>query len=156
MTLEELLEVEAIKRVKYRYFRYVDTKRWDDWGALLTEDAVLDHPANRPRPIVGRDAIVAAIRDGLADVVTVHHGHSPEIDLIGADRAHGVWAMEDLWLAPAPGGNGQPMYHGFGHYLEEYVKRDGTWLIARIQISRLHLERRQYSRMLTPELDDEP
>ena len=29
----------------------------------------------------------------LASAVTVHHGHMPEIALLGPDRATGIWAM---------------------------------------------------------------
>ena len=34
-----LLDIEAIKQLKARYFRYVDTKQWDDLKALFTADA---------------------------------------------------------------------------------------------------------------------
>ena len=30
MTPEDLVEIEAIKQVKYRYFRFLDLKQWDE------------------------------------------------------------------------------------------------------------------------------
>lgn len=38
-------DVEEIKRLKARYCRYLDTKRWDDWRGLLTDDFVSDTSA---------------------------------------------------------------------------------------------------------------
>lgn len=37
-----LLEIEAIKQLKARYCRFLDTKQWDDWRALFTDDFVSD------------------------------------------------------------------------------------------------------------------
>lgn len=47
-----------------------------------------------------------------------------EIDLSGPDAATGVWALEDynLW-------EDGTQNHGWGHYLETYVKRSGCWYI---------------------------
>ena len=35
--------IEAIKQVKYRYLRALDTKHWDDFAETLTEDIVGDY-----------------------------------------------------------------------------------------------------------------
>ena len=35
--------IEAVKRVKYRYLRALDTKHWDDFADTLTEDIVGDY-----------------------------------------------------------------------------------------------------------------
>jgi len=39
MTPEDLIELEAIKRVKYAYARCLDLKLWDEIATLFTEDA---------------------------------------------------------------------------------------------------------------------
>ncbi|POY23261.1 hypothetical protein C3469_22450, partial [Mycobacterium kansasii] len=41
-TATTLWEMEAIKQLKARYCRYLDTKRWDDWRRLFTDDFVSD------------------------------------------------------------------------------------------------------------------
>mgnify|MGYP003346079516 FL=1 len=41
MTPEDLVELEAIKRLKYAYFRNLDLKQWDDIALLFTPDATL-------------------------------------------------------------------------------------------------------------------
>ena len=39
-TATTLWEIEAIKQLKARYCRYLDTKQWDDWRTLFTDDFV--------------------------------------------------------------------------------------------------------------------
>lgn len=39
---EHLLELESIKRLKARYFRCLDTKDWEGWLSVFTEDATLE------------------------------------------------------------------------------------------------------------------
>ena len=68
----------------------------------------------------------------LADAVTVHHGHMPEITLTSDTTAAGVWAMEDTIRWP----DGTKL-HGFGHYHETYERADGTWRIASSTLTRL-------------------
>jgi hypothetical protein len=151
MSLEDL---EAIRQLKARYFRFVDTKQWERWGELFTQDAVLDVPLVRGEPLCGRSAITDRVRQGLTPMITVHHGHMPEIELDGTDRARGVWPMYDRLLSttneltaePAARGFG-PRYEGFGHYVEEYARGDdGRWLIARCALRRLHLETERHRR----------
>jgi len=36
--LAEIVEIEAIKQLKARYFRLMDEKRWDEWAEVFTED----------------------------------------------------------------------------------------------------------------------
>jgi ketosteroid isomerase-like protein len=142
-----LEEIEAIKQLKARYFRFLDTKQWDRWGDLFTQDAILHHPANRATPLRGREEIVATVSTGLADRVTVHHGHMPEIELLGPGQAKGIWAMYDCLLGPTPDGTGEARYEGYGHYIERYEKgEDGRWRIAHLHLHRLHLEIEQHRR----------
>jgi ketosteroid isomerase-like protein len=151
-----LEEIEAIKQLKARYFRLLDTKQWDGWGDVFTEDAVLEHPANRSTPLRGRAEIVATVSAGLADRVTIHHGHMPEIEITGEAQAKGIWAMYDLLIKPLPDGNGEGRYEGYGHYLERYEKgADGRWRIARLHLRRLHLEVEQHKRDVSLEAFEE-
>ncbi|MFB0977893.1 MAG: nuclear transport factor 2 family protein, partial [Myxococcota bacterium] len=36
--LREITEVRAIEILKAKYFRLLDTKQWDAWRALFTDD----------------------------------------------------------------------------------------------------------------------
>jgi hypothetical protein len=154
MASRELVQIELLKRLKARYFRLLDTKRWEAWGDLFTVDAVLEHPANRDAALVGRDQIVQVVSASLASATTVHHGHTPEIDILGARDARGIWAMEDLVLRPTADGSGQIIYHGYGHYIEEYLKVADEWRIRSLHLSRLHLATTQHMRLVSPTFAD--
>ena len=141
IAVADLVEIEAIKQLKARYFRFVDTKQWEQWGLCFTADAELHHPLRRAEPMRGRDQIVATVSAAFANIVSIHHGHTPEIRICGDAEAQGVWAMCDRLISHAPGGNGSRLTVGYGHYIERYVKeRDGAWRIASLELRRLHLE----------------
>jgi hypothetical protein len=84
---------------------------------------------------VGADDFMAFLRETLADVVTVHHGHMPEIELTSPTTATGIWAMEDMLRWP----DGTEL-HGYGHYHESYEKADGAWRIAASTLTRLRMD----------------
>jgi len=128
-------DVEAIKQLKARYFRLMDTKDWDGMRQVFTDDAYIDTTDSGGRVVEGADEFMSGLRQILADVVTVHHGHMPEIELTSPTTATGIWAMED-WLK---WGDGRDM-HGAGHYHEEYEKVDGHWRIKKMTLTRLRVD----------------
>lgn len=137
--LRRLLDLEDIRRLKARYFRTLDHKDWDGFGDVFARDAVLEVP-EAALVANGREAIVAAVSGPLTGSRTVHHGHMPEIELTGPDTATGTWAMAD-YVEWAPAENGQRVgLQGYGHYLEEYVREDGAWRIARLHLARLRVD----------------
>src|SRR5262249_27720878 len=76
----------------------------------------------------------------LADTVTVHHSHMPEIELTSATTAKGIWAMFD-WVDWSKTATPERTLQGYGHYLEEYEKgADGRWRIKRIRLTRLPMD----------------
>jgi hypothetical protein len=127
--------VADIKQVKARYFRAVDTKDWDLLKAQLTDDVVVDTTGSGGPVIVGSDAFIAFLQLTLSSAVTVHHGHSPEIEVTSPTTATGVWAMQDLLIYP-----GDPRVLGFGHYQESYESEDGRWRIADLKLTRVHMD----------------
>jgi len=136
--VQRLLDVEAIKQLKATYFRTLDTKDWDGFGAVFASDALLEVP-EADMAVRGRDAIVAAVREPLTGTRTVHHGHMPEIEVTGDGTATGTWAMADYVEWPATAG-GRVGIQGYGHYHEEYVREEGRWRIARSRLERLRVD----------------
>ena len=128
-------DLEAIKQLKARYFRTMDTKDWAGMREVFADDVVIDTTASGGNVITGADEFVAFLRETLNDVVTVHHGHTPEIDLTSATTARGVWAMQDLLKWP----NGMEL-RGYGHYHETYERIDGRWRIKTLTLTRLHVD----------------
>ena len=87
----------------------------------------------------GAAPYVAMLSPILQPLVTVHHGHTPEINVISPIEAKGVWAMEDKLWAPE-GAMPWKFLHGYGHYHETYDKNSGRWLIKSIRLSRLRVD----------------
>ena len=130
----DMLEIESIKQLKARYCRHLDTKDWSAWRAIFADDFVSDTSEAGGQIIVGADEFVAYIRKTLGKPTqpTVHQVHAPEIELISATTARGVWALEDV-VRLAPGVN----LKGYGHYHETYEKVDGKWFIKTSKLTRL-------------------
>jgi len=138
---ERAWEIEQIRRLKARYFRLMDTKQWDEWADVFTADAELRFGPGPDEVLAGRDAIVAGVSRVLGDGITVHHGHTPEIDLVGPVEASGIWAMADDVTLPGL------RLRGAGHYHDRYRKDDdGAWRIRSTELVRLR-------RDLTPDPD---
>ena len=89
--IRALEDVEAIKRLKYRYWRHLDLKQWDELADCFAADATVSYGDGRYR-FAGVEAIMRFLRESLAretGSVTIHHGHHPEIELTGETRARG-------------------------------------------------------------------
>lgn len=127
MELSDLIAIEEIKQLKARYFRLMDQGRWDEFAELFTEDVVQSWqpaPGEAPVGATGRDAVVSHIRDSVAGMRSVHHGHMPEIEITSETSATGIWALYDHCTQ-----DGAIVFDGAGFYTDTYVKRDGRWLI---------------------------
>lgn len=144
-TVERLEAIEEIKQLKARYFRCMDTKDWDGFTAVFAPDAHMDVSGELSADVsdgrgvtTGNREIAAFVRGAIDDVTTVHHGHTPEIDVTSPTNATGTWAMEDhLWW---PEGSPIATMHGYGHYHETYEKQEGRWLIASTTLTRLRTD----------------
>jgi hypothetical protein len=123
-----LEDIEAIRKLKSKYWRCVDRKLWDEIVECFTEDMVLSVFS---KLIQGRNECVQFLKDGLAQVVSAHQGHQAEIDITSESTARAIWALNDLLLDMQPGVN----YTGFGYYEDEYVKEDGNWKIKRSKVA---------------------
>lgn len=127
MSPDDLVEIEAVKRLKYRYMRCLDQKLWEELGGCFTPDATAQYSGGA-YSYEGREAIVAFMRTamGSPNLLSSHRVHHPEIDLIGPASAVGVWAMDDIVIRTDLDVNVQ----GAGFYRDRYVKLEGTWYIA--------------------------
>lgn len=142
VTLADLVEIEAIKQLKARYFRTVDTFDLDGWLACFTEDCRLKfdgdvHRRDAAAPpfatLEGHQALIDFWNGNANRVESVHHGHTPEIEILSGTEAKGIWAMEDI-VEFTDG-----FLHGYGHYHETYRKQDGEWRIATLHLTRTRL-----------------
>jgi SnoaL-like domain len=152
-TAETLLAIEEIKRLKARYFRCVDLKQWDGFGALFTPDVELDGtrglslpdlwagtwdpPLGEDRVVRGRERVAAVIRWVVGDIRSVHQGFMPEIVVTPDGGASGIWAMTDELRMP----DGRLILRGAGHYFETYARLPSGWAIKTSRLERTWLER---------------
>jgi hypothetical protein len=129
-------DMEAIRQLKARYFRLMDTKDWDGLAAVFTDDVEIDVSGEGGGVTRGATEFLTFLRGVIGDVITIHHGHMPEIEITSATTARGTWALEDRLWWPA----GAPLrhMHGFGHYHETYERTDAGWRIKSMTITRLH------------------
>lgn len=142
---EKLLAIEDIKRVKAKYFYGLDHKDWDLWRReVFSPDAKLIVPEAQVE-ISGLEQIIDWVSKSVADQVSVHHGHMPDIEITSEDTAVGVWAMEDRLYRTKehPLADGSIYLHGFGHYHETYVRTPAGWRISSTRLTRLRLETRK-------------
>jgi uncharacterized protein (TIGR02246 family) len=130
-------DIEEIKKLKARYFRGLDTKDWDLYRSVFTDDMVFTYLGTGD-VVEGLDAFMD-YASGLT-MTSVHHGHMPEIDLTSPDSATGIWSMEDhvRW-------DDGFETHGYGHYFETYEKVEGRWRIKTMKLAYLRSDRTPYS-----------
>ena len=141
--LDRLAAEREIRILKARYCRFVDTKQWDLFTALFTEDATLFFPESQTEPCGIADAMGFITGVLSAGVTSIHHVHAPEIELVAPDRARGIWAMEDRLYWPTEGATvlGLASMIGYGHYHEDYVRIDTGWKFQNLRLTRLRLEK---------------
>jgi hypothetical protein len=137
MTPEDLVEIEAIKRLKYRYVRLLDLKEFDQMEELFVEDATAAY-GDGQYSYDSRDGIIGFLREALGSttMLTSHKVHQPEIELTGADTATGTWGLEDVVLLL----DGGLTIRGAAFYADEYVKVGGEWRIKHTGYRRVYEE----------------
>lgn len=135
MTADDLVEMEHIKRLKYRYFRALDT---NDSGLLAT----LFTPAVTARFIGGSYDVAFEGRSKLleflaasasTDRVMNHNGHHPEIDITGPGKAEGMWYLSDWTYSFAQ----QRVTRGSALYQDRYVRESDGWKISHTAYERV-------------------
>jgi len=126
--VQKLLDIEAIKCLKYRYIRLADEQRFEEWGeTCFTDDVYLS--TLELGAFEGREAVVAAVSRGYRTAFTIHQVHMPEIAFTGPDNATGIWSLSDYTTFEHDGA--RHIEWGRGRYDEEYVRTEQGWRISR-------------------------
>ncbi len=125
LTMDDL---EAIKQVKYRYLRALDTKHWADFADTLTDDVVGDYGSSlgQEHHFTNRNALVEYMRNAMPEnVITEHRVTHPEITVDG-DEASGIWYLQDRVIVA----EFDFMLIGAAFYHDEYRKTADGWKIS--------------------------
>ncbi len=128
--IKVLEDVEAIKRLKSKYFRSIDRKLWDELAECFSKDGIWESRRRRLK-LEGVEAIVQFLKesDGGGHIIGTHHGHNPEVEITSDTTAKGIWEL----------------YH-YKHdtkekirrisgsfYEDDYVKEKGKWRIKHLR-----------------------
>lgn len=117
-------DVRAIEQLKYRYFRMLDLKQWAGFEDCFVPEATADFAG---LAFATAAEAAAFMRENLGPrMITVHHGHHPEIAVDG-DSATGTWYLDDRVLMPDHG----LVLEGAAFYDDHYVRTPSGWRIAR-------------------------
>ena len=134
----DLAAIEEIRQLKYRYFRTLDLKQWDEFGDCLAEDVVARYGTqamDKPLHFDNRADVVEFMAGNLGtDIISIHVASHPEIQVDG-DTATGSWGFEDTVIVPAF----EVQIRGGGYYQDEYRRdADGRWRIASTRYERIY------------------
>ncbi len=137
-----LEDIELIRRLKYRYWRCIDT---GDVAALLdvfTEDVKIDYVGGTYRwQLAGRDKVLESIAAAFnANAVACHTGHHPEIDILTETSAEGTWYLTDVFINLVE----KARTTGSALYRDKYVKTRDGWRIRESVYERLYEEVEKY------------
>jgi hypothetical protein len=131
-TADQLSTLEELRQLKARYSYLLDTKQWDVWATLFTED--FRWATENDLSVEGRDAFVEMVRSSIDTAPTVHQFHAPVLEILSATTATGLWPMFDYVEFP-----GMPL-QGYGYYHETYRRGADGWQISTQYLSRLRTD----------------
>jgi len=122
--VSDLDELEAIKQLKYKYLRCLDTKAWGELAECFLEDATSAYDAGK-YTFEGREQVIGFLEKALGPptMITMHQVHHPEIELTSATTATGRWYLEDMVIDTKH----NTTLRGAAFYRDEYVKVGGRW-----------------------------
>ncbi len=145
---ERLAAIEAIRNLKAKYWRGVDSGDGALVRSILAEDCVLDFRGCCTDPTSGVDFlpemnVVLKGRESwqaqaLEGYVTSHQGHQAEIEVTGPDNATAIWTFTDRFFYPP--GMKYSRFTGYGYYHERYIREADGWKLATTRITRLWVE----------------
>lgn len=140
-TLSKLLDLEAIKNVKARYARAVDTKQWEDLKELFapSPELIFLSSSGEVEMTFQDSASFVEVVKPIQLAKTAHHVHNPEIEILSATTARAIWALEDQIRFPQDAESPFKTFHGYGHYYETYEKVNGEWKIKTLRLERTYL-----------------
>lgn len=122
--LQRLIDEQAIRDLVARFALALDERRWPDYAALYTEDAVLCLPHGEVR---GRAAIERWVEADLGRYVATHHAGGHVVIDLGDDLAD---VHATLLATHVESEDGRTFWAGGGWYVLR-LRRDGDgWLIT--------------------------
>ena len=133
--VQRLMDMEAIRQLKHAYFRCIDSANFEELGTLFHPDVLVHFKGGTYEwKLQGRAEYLESIQKSFTKKAIGHHnGHQPEIQILSATEATGIWYLADnMWIQPSFFTTGTALYW------DRYVKEDGRWLIRETRYERLY------------------
>ncbi len=134
--IQRLLDMEAIRQLKYAYFRCVDTANLEELTTLLHDDLTVNYVGGTYEwSFQGKEDFMANIGMAFSNqAVGQHNAHHPEIQMLSDSEATALWYLADtMWIL-----NHKAKTHGTALYRDRYLKVDGRWLIKDTRYERIY------------------
>ena len=132
-------DIEAVKRVKAKYWRCVDRQLWDELAECFTEDALIDFGVNRiSKGIVQVLKGFSSSQGASEHVCRFHHGHNSEIEIVNENKATAVWQLDHYRIDTRT--NESVRLGAF--YYDEYFKEGDSWKIKSSKLAPQFREKR--------------
>lgn len=128
--IKRLEDIEAIKRVKAKYWWCQDKKLWNEMLDCFTEDAYLQYGTKLKLPSAKTAAqFFEGDSIGRPSTLSVHQGHNAEIDVsMDGTTAKARW---EVYVYIIDEQDKKKRLHA-GYYEDDFVKQGGKWKIKRL------------------------
>jgi uncharacterized protein (TIGR02246 family) len=134
--IQRLMDMEAIRQLKYAYFRCVDTANLEELATLFHDDVTVHFVGGSYEwNVQGKQNYVNNIAAAFSrEAVGQHNAHHPEIQMLSETEATAIWYLEDnMWIL-----NHNARTRGTALYWDRYLKVDGKWLIKDTNYERIY------------------
>lgn len=134
--IQHLMDIEAIRQLKYAYFRCVDTANLEELATLFHEDVSVHFVGGTYEwKIQGKQDYIDNIGMSFSKAaVGQHNAHHPEIQVLSDTEATAIWYLADnMWIL-----NHNAKTCGTAIYWDRYLKVDGRWLIKDTSYERVY------------------
>ncbi len=131
-----LEDIEAIKKLRGRYWRCIREGRWDDFLECFTDDAEVDLGVGIQ--LRGMKELAQFYKETMPSIreVIIPQGHNPEIEVLSETRAAGKWLIDNPQIEKP---TNTAVRQG-SIYDEEYAKENGKWKIKKQKIGHIYKE----------------
>ncbi len=127
--VQQLKDVQAIKELKSKYFRALDTKNWDELETTMTPNISTAY-SNGKLVFHGPKEITNYFKESMPDTeIPLHQGHNPVVWFESDTVAYGKWYLQDNLIFAEGNPYCGTQIQGSAIYTDKYVKVDGQWLI---------------------------
>ena len=126
--IEQLIAKDAIRELKYKHLRLLDSKDWEALAETFTTDVQARY-ADGQFEFSGIDSVMAFLKEsplGTDNVSHTHHAGAGEITVKGPDTASGIWRLINPMIFHEEKMN----YQLLAFYIDEYRKENGEWKVS--------------------------